>query len=428
MKFLLTLFFMLICSQAQAATTWYLCTTATNWNAANSWTSISADIVGCTASTGNPVAGDTAIMNATAGSITLTISAAAAAATLDMTGFTGTLAFGTQTATITGLCTLNSAMTSTSGTLSCAGGVTLLSTVTGSFPTLTIAGTGTLTSGGFTWPGKMTFSTATTDTLSGNWITTGLTTISAAAIISKTTSDTYTGNGGLTMSAVGGSGTAKIILGGGTWSGNSALNNSLDLAGTITVSGSVAYASTNTPTLTWVSGTITTTSSTLTFTNSLTINTPPANMHWNNITHASGTPTVTLGADLQADGTFSWSSNSNLTFSGAHNLTVATFQNSNIVSSIFTFPASQTMTVNTSMFLNGMKSSEPTIKSGTPSTAFNLTYTGTPANQIVSQMIFTDVNASTSNMAIYNYGGGTLTRTTNIINSSPLFYGGPAIM
>lgn len=164
-KLLLSILFLIACSNAHAATTWYACSGGGNWNGASVWTSILADEVGCTASTGNPVAGDTAILNSNSGNITIT--SAAAAAILNETGYTGTLAFSTFEATISGLCTIQSAMTSTSGILSCGGGITLAATPTGTFPLLFMSSSGTFTPAGFTWPGVFAATNGATVTAVG---------------------------------------------------------------------------------------------------------------------------------------------------------------------------------------------------------------------------------------------------------------------
>ena len=60
-KLLFTFLFLLGCSTAHAATTWYGCSGGGNWNGASVWTSIQVDQSGCIGGVGNPVSGDTAI-------------------------------------------------------------------------------------------------------------------------------------------------------------------------------------------------------------------------------------------------------------------------------------------------------------------------------------------------------------------------------
>ena len=203
-----------------------------NWNTAATWGGTGIQY---------PHAGDTAIINGTMTG-TVTIDAASACATLNMTSNAGTLAFSTFSLTTT-------AATSLYGTMTCSsaanitiqgGGVTLLGNtgVSGLTLQFTTAG-GTLTSGGFTWAGNLTFGYAGTYTLSGNWTNTGLTTFSAAAIVNKTTAETFTLNGGLTTASSTGAGNAVLVIGGaGTITGSASYNivNPLtfNYAGTIT--------------------------------------------------------------------------------------------------------------------------------------------------------------------------------------------------
>jgi hypothetical protein len=96
------------------------------------------------------------------------------------------------------------------------------------------------------------------------------------------------------------SGTGRTVtLVGGTWSGAGGVYTNLTIAGDVTVSGSVYYA---TGTLTYSSGTITTTGSTLNIGNvntTLTTN----GMTWNNIScTAMNAKTLTLGSALQVAG------------------------------------------------------------------------------------------------------------------------------
>lgn len=424
-KILLTLLGILLCSTAHA-TVWYACSGGGNWNGATVWTSVIGDQIGCTGATGNPVAGDTATLNSTSGNITIT--AAAAAAIIDETGYAGTLAFGTQTLTLTAASNLNGAMTSTSGIISTGGNITLLATPTGTFPKITITAANTLTSGGFTWPGAVTFNVAGNVTLNGNWITSGVTTFSAATNINLTTSETYTENGGLTLSAASGSApTAEIIDGGGTWSGTNTLANNLTFAGNSTISGTVQY---RTNTLTYSSGTIITTGSTLNLQfSSVTFNTN--GMTWNNITNSSGAAiTITLTSNLALSGAFTnYSSGSvngvNVTFSGAFNISMGTLNFSGQgVSITLSLVAGQTLSITSGINVYGNQGFATTIKSGTTSSATTINYSGTAANDNIYKATFTDITSSGS--TLYNFNGGTLTRTSGIsnVNGSNFVSGG----
>lgn len=338
---------------------------------------------------GHPVAGDTAVINATMTG-TVTVDAAAACAVLNLTNNGGTLAFGNFNITVTGGVTLGGAITA--GT----GGLTLTTTQT-------------LTSNGVTFPGKFNNTGGSaTFTLSGNWVNTGLVTF-ANSTLTPTTSETFTCNGGMTASAAV-SGTATIILGGGTWSGGGQVKNSLTIAGDVTVSSSVNYGNTASSTLTYSSGTVTTTGSTLTLTAACTLNTN--GISWNNITLAGGTTTYTLSSSLTCTGTMSMVGGVSYTFSGAYNISVGTLANGvTSTAANFILVASQTLTISTSIQLDRAV----TVKSATGSSLTNLVYNGTPANCKVVGCLFTDVDASGGN-PIYNYLGSTLLRTIGIYN------------
>ena len=72
----------------------------------------------------------------------------------------------------------------------------------------------------------------------------------------------------------------------------------VNLQGNITISGNVAVN--GALTLAYVSGTITTTNSTLNIYGNYTLNTPTANMHWYNI-NAAATASLTLTSAIYLD-------------------------------------------------------------------------------------------------------------------------------
>jgi hypothetical protein len=135
----------------------------------------------------------------------------------------------------------------------------------------TIAGTSrinisancTFTSNGKTWPNDLLIqNTDTTVTLVGNLTITGSLSFSFSGItINRTTTEVVYVDGGLGGNGVNGcSGTAEIILRGGTWSGiNQPIHSNLTIQGNVTISGNVFYGN---GTLTYSSGTVTTTGST----------------------------------------------------------------------------------------------------------------------------------------------------------------------
>jgi hypothetical protein len=121
--------------------TYYARSTGGNWSANTSWDSASSSGAG---PAGPPVAGDTAIFDSgSTGTITLT--ANAACAVLNMSGAGGTLAFGTYTLTVSGDVTFGGSFTSSS-----VGGITInaASTIVSSSgvtfsPLLSLIGSGT---------------------------------------------------------------------------------------------------------------------------------------------------------------------------------------------------------------------------------------------------------------------------------------------
>jgi hypothetical protein len=137
-----------------------------------------------------------------------------------------------------------------------------------------------------------------TKTLSTNFSTGGVVTISGATVVNRTTTETFTINNGLTVNAAL-SGNAVVTLVGGTWSGASTITAPLTFNGNPTISGNVYYG---TGTLGYTSGTPVVTSSTLNLTANCTLNT--STMGWNNITINSGA-TYTLTSDLRINGLLS---------------------------------------------------------------------------------------------------------------------------
>lgn len=159
-----------------------------NWSATSVWSDSDGGAPGSTA----PVAGDNAYLTATSGAITVTLSAAAACAILDCTGFTGTLAFGIYSLTATGNVTLPAGMSATSSAAT--NGITCntANTITGGIaafaPQLVISGSGTYTldGNGTPWTKVSVSSVAKTITLASALAVTDL-------IISPTGSVTFGG-------------------------------------------------------------------------------------------------------------------------------------------------------------------------------------------------------------------------------------------
>ncbi len=188
--------------------------------------------------------------------------------------------------------------------------------------TLICSATGTLTSNGKTISGDLQLNgTSQTFTLADNWILNG------ALKIGGTTSVILNGTG-YTISAAGlslltackmqGAATAGIILTGGSWSQSNSSNintirNDITLAGNVTVSGTVYFGTDqmagtgNLPTLTYSSGTITTTGSTLfliSYTSNTEINTN--GMSWNNVV-TQGQTGHYFNSNMDVKGNFTYS-------------------------------------------------------------------------------------------------------------------------
>ena len=306
------------------------------------------------------------------------------------------------------------------------------------FAGMTVAGTGTLviqasstlTSGGIIFPGRLQFFGNNTTVLLGNWVNTGLVTNSGTKVLNQTTNETFTCNGGYTStSAI--SGTATIILGGGTWSGTGAISNNLTIqpeAANVIVSGSVAY---NTGTLAFIASgsgkTITTTGSTLTIGASCTLNT--SGMSWNDIVPTVSALGITLLSPLSVTGTWILNGFTGVIFAGNFNVTIANLiliGNSTTSSRTMKFVSGTTVTITTSMLICGYRdvSFNVGLLASISSSSFSLVYQGTAANCKVFNTTFTDVDASGSSIPIDNWYGGTLTRTVNIRNYTSANIGG----
>jgi hypothetical protein len=170
----------------------------------------------------------------------------------------------------------------------------------------TIAGTGTLvinaastiTTGGKVWPNNFTFSSGSTRTIVGDFTSNG-TLVSAGGGASgfvPINGDNIICNGVTTGNTF--TGTSVIILTGGTWQGGTRIENDVILNGNVTISGSVGKQGGS---LTYLSGTITTTSSTLNVAGAINIDVAPVT--WNNVTMVSnGSPALNLLSNLNIDG------------------------------------------------------------------------------------------------------------------------------
>lgn len=297
MRKLLTIIFLFISISANCLTRYWVGGGAsTNWNATGNtnWSATSGGANNASV----PGSGDDVIFDANSNGGASVISA-----TITVLSFTIVSGY-TQTITH------NAALT-VAGNVTFATGYTIAGT-----SALVISAASTITSGGKTWPNAVTFSNNNTKTLVGNWTISGSLTNTGTTVLNWTTNETLSA-AGITVSAGAISGTAGIILTGGTWSGGQAIQNSLTIAGNVTISGSIVY---NTGTLTYSSGTVTATGSTLTIGASTTLNT--AGIIWNNIT-LSATETITINSLLTVTGTLQINQ-VNITFAGSSGFTCAT--------------------------------------------------------------------------------------------------------
>ena len=325
-KILILLLFSVQCFGA--ARYWVVGGSSTNWNATGptNWSATSGG-VGNASVPGS--ADDVTFDGAGTGN-----TAAVVSATITVLSFTVT---GGYTSTITH-----------NAVLTVAGNVTLNTsyTIAGS-SAMTISATSTITSGGKTWPNAMTWSGANTKTISGNLTVSGLLTVSSLTTLNQTGTDTLILAGGLTNSSGAISGTARIKLTGGTWTGgaSSAISNNLDFAGNITLGTNVSFGGVSC-TLTYISGTITTTSSTLTLAGISTLNTN--GITFNNIT-VGASIFCTINSLLTATGNFTINAAVSPQFAGAYGFNVANLIINNVNAQTVTLNDAATYVITTSL-------------------------------------------------------------------------------
>jgi hypothetical protein len=391
-----------------------------NWSAAATWSATSSAGVD---NAGAPAATDDVIFDAGAISVVTVDTTTCLAKTLTCQALTNNIAFtAAKTLTVSSNVTFYAGMT-LSGT-----GTLALSPASGSV---------SLTSGGVTFPGILIINGSVTYTLVDSWTVTGLFShTSGSSIINKTSAETITCNGGMNLNS-NCSGTATLVLGGGTWTGNSSSVISINIIinGTtaITISNQVSIGAA-TLTYTAAAGGITVTGADLCITGNATLNTN--GLTWEDILLVNGSTNVTLAltSPLQCSGAFgaltkntSVTTPTTMTMSGAYNISCGTlllipFYTLKIVPGI-------TITVSTRISMSGDTSGRfPAIlQSVTASSAFTLTYQGARADCGMFAVICTDVDASTSAQALENWCGGTLTRCTNITNRTVSAIGGGGV-
>lgn len=390
-----------------------------------------------------PTSSDDVVCRADGTSGNLTITAAAAALSINLangSGYTGTL-------------TINSGQTWTIA----AGDITLGAGMIFNGPgTLAFTTAKTITSNGVTFGCALSIPTVSgfTITLADDMTVGGTFTQQATGnVLTINGAFTLRLNGSYTQSCpVAGSLTAIRLGGTGTWTGSGSSGRQprvpiiIDTAGTITFSNPRIGQGT---TLTYVAGTIV---------NGTVVVNGNCTLDVNNVAMAGvsysvdAVSTVTLSNPLTCN---EFALGSNTTMSGAHAVTCTTLRwfatatltrvNSWTVGTLVVnsgaFTASiagafdqtvgtlqifsggaaamqsgQILTVTAGMFLTGNgATATATLRSITASSAFTLDYQGGDANSRIFRATFTDVNMATG-QTLWNYHGQTLTRTNGIRN------------
>lgn len=339
--------------------------------------------------------------------------------TVNLSGTTSLILNGTGTlstttgATISNPITINTAGTITLGTyIGIRNCVFIYTAGTINYGTsiLKIYENNTLNTNGMSFYNVVLVTTSTT-TLSSNLTLVG-------SLTSGAGTNVMNGNtcyiGGSLTATVALSGTTNLEMNGsGTIStataGISVANNlTINTAGVITIGATFGYL---TGTLYRQSGTLNTTGL-LYINGSCTINTNGAK--WP-ITVFRIASTITLTSAFSAVSIRPYYGTT-IIFSGAYSYNVDTIDGAgdwvhggwNIK-----FVSGQTLTIATSAEIACTSLGSGTIQSVTPSSPFNLIFSGSISNWKVYGVVFTDVSASSP---LPNYNGGTLTRCTNIVN------------
>lgn len=214
-------------------------------------------------------------------------------------------------------------------TLTVAGTVTLAGTMAGTGTLLCIE-TATLTSNAVALTGTLQLKTSgKTFTLADNW-TVGNIGIPSTSSITVNGNIIYN-NGNFTLTGNGNiwAGTTKVVMQGTGSISNSSISGTSDIrcdldintSGTITISSAASSLKYSGGTLTYIAGTVVTTSSTLTIADNTTLNT--AGIIWNNISCTATGKTYTLNSLLTCTGTLTCTQTQ--TFSGISGFTCTNF-------------------------------------------------------------------------------------------------------
>ena len=304
---------------------------------------------------------------------------------VDKTGgtltFTGSLNYNTGT------------FTYVQGTTNTGTSTLVVSTATTTFNTngSTAGGATTTSSTGINW---YSLTLSTTLNLTSNFTVINTLTANVGTITRSASENVYLG-GSLTMTSTLTSTAAAVIMNGtGTWSGAGAVTAPLTIntTGTLTISGSVTFS---TRTLTYTTAaSVVTTGSTLNITASCTLATN--GITWVNVT-LSATSTITLSNNLAWNGTFSMTSGT-ITFAGVGSMSGAAL----------TITTNATVTLNSDITCTGLV----TLGSTTATTI--LSSSGGTRTIITSGGI---TNGTTSGSVVCNINikvtGGTITSGAN---------------
>lgn len=193
--------------------------------------------------------------------------------------------------------------------LTIAGNITLTTgyTIAGA-SSLIITANSTINTNGKIWPNSFSITSNSTITLTSDLNIGGTLNNSAnTTIINRTTSQILTTANGVSITNGSIAGSSPIYITGGTWS-SSGVANPLSSSNGVFINGNVAlgtFASLQNTTLTLLSGSLTTTGSTLGLLGAITFNSSLSGTTWNNITTNNSTVTMTLNHNLNLNGTLS---------------------------------------------------------------------------------------------------------------------------
>lgn len=323
-----------------------------------------------------PTSAEDILLDVNSGAIVMSLNGAGRAGlSITMTGFTGTLALGTQQLTITNNVTLCAACTIT--------GTGILS----------ISSTSTMTSAAKTWPGALALPNTITYTMADDWIVTGACSFGSAGSPTLNGAFTLTCGDNVTLAAAAtvlqGTASVKMTCADGTatlshtGSVTGSLRNNFEIAcgaGTATINTTIRYL---TGIFKYTSGTLSTSGWVMVLPGAATITANAAGL-------TIPTLQITVG---------------NQVFNGTSGFNIGSF--SCLIAGItVTMTSTNTYGVTTSLINTATSASHNVFIASTGSSAVNLNYTGS-----TMAMAYVDATDITSSTAMYTYGG-TLTRTS----------------